>query len=124
MNSTLEQARHGKAVRSMFGRRRHFNDIDSANRSLRLAAERMAMNMPIQATAADILKLAMLKLDEPVTPNSRMIMSVHDELVFEVPIGEVELAKARIAEAMQQATDLVVKLPVEIGSAANWADAH
>ncbi|HEY5956622.1 MAG TPA: DNA polymerase, partial [Polyangiaceae bacterium] len=124
MNSTLEQARHGKAVRSMFGRRRHFNEIDSANRSLRLAAERMAMNMPIQATAADILKLAMLKLDEPVTPNSRMIMSVHDELVFEVPIGEVELAKARIVEAMQQATALGVKLLVEVGSAANWAEAH
>jgi DNA polymerase-1 len=124
MNGTLEQARHGKAVRSLFGRRRHFNEIDSANRSLRLAAERMAMNMPIQATAADILKLAMLKLDEPVTPNSRMIMSVHDELVFEVPVGEVEIAKARIADAMQTAADLAVKLLVDVGSGSNWADAH
>ena len=70
MNMTLEQARHGKAVRSVLGRRRYFNDIDSANRGLRLSAERMAMNMPIQATAADVLKLAMIKLDEPITPGT------------------------------------------------------
>lgn len=124
MNATLEQARHGKAVRSLYGRRRHFNDIDSANRSLRLSAERMAMNMPIQATAADILKLCMLKLDEPVTPGTRMVMSVHDELVFEVPDAEVDLAKKRIAEAMQHAAELAVTLSVEIGHAENWADAH
>lgn len=124
MNSTLEHARHGKAVRSMFGRRRYFNEIDSANRSLRLAAERMAMNMPIQATAADILKLSMLALDAPVTPGAQMILSVHDELVFEVPDEEVELAKSRIADAMQQVAELSVPLSVDVGSADNWADAH
>jgi DNA polymerase-1 len=124
MNATLEQARHNKAVRSLFGRRRHFSDIDSANRSMRLAAERMAMNMPIQATAADILKLAMLKLDEPVTPGARMILSVHDELVFEVPNGELELATVRIAEVMQHAVELAVPMLVDVGHGANWADAH
>lgn len=124
MNTTLDHARHGKAVRSLFGRRRHFNEIDSANRSLRLAAERMAMNMPIQATAADILKLSMLALDEPVTPGARMIMSVHDELVFEVPDSEVEEAKSRIAQAMQGVADLAVPLLVDVGSAVNWAQAH
>lgn len=124
MNTTLDHARHGKAVRSLFGRRRHFNEIDSANRSLRLAAERMAMNMPIQATAADILKLSMLALDEPVTPGARMIMSVHDELVFEVPDAEVELAKSRIARMMQAVAELAVPLLVDVGSATNWADAH
>ncbi len=124
MNATLEQARHGKAVRSLFGRRRHFNEIDSANRSLRLSAERMAMNMPIQATAADILKLAMLRLDAPVTPGARMILSVHDELVFEVPNSEVDLAEARISELMQHAADLAVSMLVDVGHGANWADAH
>jgi DNA polymerase I len=124
MNRTIEQARHGKAVRSLFGRRRYFNDIDTANRSLRLAAERMAMNMPIQATAADLLKMAMLKLDEPVTPGARMIMSVHDELVFEVPREQVAIAKSRIAETMQDVAELTVKLLVEVGHGTNWAEAH
>ncbi|MGC4066514.1 MAG: DNA polymerase [Polyangiaceae bacterium] len=124
MNETLEHARHGKAVRSLLGRRRLFNEIDNANRSVRLAAERMAMNMPIQGTAADLLKLAMLKLDEPITPGARMIMSVHDELVFEVPDAEVDLAKARISEVMQHVMDLSVPLEVDVGSATNWADAH
>jgi DNA polymerase-1 len=124
MNETLEHARHGKAVRSLLGRRRLFNEIDNANRSVRLAAERMAMNMPIQATAADLLKLAMLKLDEPVTPGARMIMSVHDELVFEVPDAEVEQAKKKISEVMQHVMSLSVPLEVDVGSAANWADAH
>lgn len=124
MNATLETARHGKAVRSLLGRRRYFNDIDSANRSLRLSAERMAMNMPIQATAADILKLSMLKLDDPITPGARMIMSVHDELVFEVPDAEVAQAIARITDAMQSAVELAVALAVDVGHAGNWADAH
>ncbi|HMA97328.1 MAG TPA: DNA polymerase, partial [Polyangiaceae bacterium] len=110
--------------RSLFGRRRYFNEIDSANRSLRLAAERMAMNMPIQATAADILKLSMLALDQPITPGARMIMSVHDELVFEVPDEEVDLAKTRIAAAMQGAAELAVPLLVDVGSGLNWAEAH
>jgi DNA polymerase-1 len=124
MNDTLEQARHGRAVRSMFGRRRHFAEIDSANRSIRLAAERMAMNMPIQATAADILKLSMLALDEPITPGARMIMSVHDELVFEIPDDELEQAKRRIADKMQDVVELLVPLLVDVGYGSNWADAH
>jgi DNA polymerase-1 len=124
MNVTLEHARLGKAVRSLLGRRRYFNDIDSANRGLRLAAERMAMNMPIQATAADVLKLAMIQLDEPVTPGTRMVMTVHDELVFEVPNAEVELAKERIREVMQNVVSFSVPLLVDIGVAENWTDAH
>ena len=124
MNTTLEHARHVKAVQSLLGRRRHFNDIDSANRALRLSSERMAMNMPIQATAADVLKLAMLKLDAPVTKGASMVMTVHDELVFEVPIEEVALAKERIAEIMQNAIQLSVPLLVDVGAGVNWADAH
>jgi DNA polymerase-1 len=124
MNVTLEHARHGKAVRSLLGRRRYFNEIDSANRGLRLAAERMAMNMPIQATAADILKLAMIQLDAPVTPGTRMVLTVHDELVFEVPDDEVALAKTRISEIMQNVVALSVPLLVDVGVAMNWSEAH
>jgi DNA polymerase-1 len=124
MNKTIEHARHGKAVESMLGRRRYFNDIDSANRGLRLSAERMAMNMPIQATAADILKLAMLKLTAPVTPGARMVMTVHDELVFEIPGAEVDVAQERIRAIMQGVVALDVPLLVDIGVADNWADAH
>jgi DNA polymerase-1 len=82
------------------------------------------MTMPIQGSAADILKLAMLALEDPVTPGSRMILSVHDELVFEVPTGEVDEAKARIKSAMEQAYALVVPLTVDVGSGPDWNAAH
>jgi DNA polymerase-1 len=124
MNETLEHARTGESVRSVLGRRRLVPAIRSANRAERLAAERIAMNMPIQGSAADILKLAMLALKDPVTPGSRMILSVHDELVFEVPEAEVEEAKAKIKDAMQSAYELVVPLTVDVGSGPNWNAAH
>jgi DNA polymerase-1 len=124
MNETLERARSGETVRSLLGRRRLVPAIRSANRAERLAAERVAMNMPIQGSAADILKLAMLALEDPVTPGSRMILSVHDELVFEVPTGEVDEAKARIKSAMEQAYALVVPLTVDVGSGPDWNAAH
>jgi DNA polymerase-1 len=124
MNETLERARTGEAVRSVLGRRRLVPAIRSANRAERLAAERIAMNMPIQGSAADILKLAMLALGAPVTPGAKMILSVHDELVFEVPDGEVEAAKEAIRSAMQSAYELVVPLTVDAGSGPNWNAAH
>jgi DNA polymerase I len=124
MNETLEQARAGEAVRSMLGRRRLLPTIRSANRAERLAAERIAMNMPIQGTAADLLKLAMLALKEPPTPGARMTLSVHDELVFEVPEAEVAEAEAKIKAAMEHAFELAVPLTVEVGHGPNWNDAH
>ena len=124
MNETLEHARAGESVRSILGRRRLVPAIRSANRAERLAAERIAMNMPIQGSAADILKLAMLALRTPVTPGARMILSVHDELVFEVPDAEVEEAKAKIREAMQNAYALDVPLTVDAGSGRDWNAAH
>ncbi|HEX3774985.1 MAG TPA: DNA polymerase I [Polyangiaceae bacterium] len=124
MNDTLEQARAGEAVRSMLGRRRLLPTIRSANRAERLAAERIAMNMPIQGTAADLLKLAMLALKEPPTPGARMTLSVHDELVFEVPEAEVAAAEAKIKHAMEHVFELAVPLIVEVGHGANWNDAH
>ncbi len=124
MAETLEEARTGEAVRSVLGRRRLLPTIRSANRSERLAAERIAMNMPIQGTAADILKLAMLALREPPTPGARMVLTVHDELVFEVPLDEVEAACAGIKAAMQGVFELAVPLVVDVGHGANWNAAH
>lgn len=124
MDDTLENARKGQAVRSLLGRRRVVPDIKSGHRGRRLAAERIAMNMPIQGSAADILKLAMLRLASPITPGTRMILTVHDELVFEVPDSEVAEASDRIREAMEGAVALNVPLIVEVGHGANWNEAH
>ncbi len=124
MAETLEKARTGEAVRSALGRRRLLPAIRSANRSERLAAERIAMNMPIQGTAADILKLAMLALRKPPTPGTRMILTVHDELVFEVPFEEVDAACAGIKSAMQGVFPLEVPLVVDVGHGPNWNAAH
>lgn len=124
MQRTLEQARAGEAVRSILGRRRMLPDIRSGNRARRFAAERIAMNMPIQGTAADILKLAMLALKDPVTPGSRMVLTVHDELVFEVPEAEVQEAMAAIKLRMEQAYPLNVPLVVDVGSGLDWRAAH
>jgi DNA polymerase-1 len=124
MQQTLDGARDGESVRSLLGRRRLLPDIKSGNRARRLAAERIAMNMPIQGSAADILKLAMLKLREPVTPGAQMILTVHDELVFEVPDAEVETAKQRIKQGMEGVYPLDVPLLVEVGHGPNWNDAH
>jgi len=124
MNETLERARAGEAVRSLLGRRRLLPTIRSANRAERLAAERIAMNMPIQGTAADLLKLAMLALKDPPSPGARMTLSVHDELVFEVPEAEVPEAEAKIKAAMESVYELAVPLTVEVGHGPNWNDAH
>ncbi len=124
MNRTLDEARQGQAVKSLLGRRRLLPNISSANRAERLAAERIAMNMPIQGTAADILKLAMLACAKPVTKGARMVLSVHDELVFEVPLAEVEEAKVEIRRRMQGVCELDVPLVVDVGAGADWNSAH
>lgn len=124
MNKTLDDARAGGAVRSLLGRRRLLPEIGSANRSVRLAAERIAMNMPIQGTAADIMKLSMLALAKPPTPGARMVLTVHDELVFEVPIPELQEAVPKIRQAMQNVLSLSVPLVVDVGHGPNWNAAH
>lgn len=124
MDHTLEAARDGEAVRSLLGRRRLLPDIRSGNRARRFAAERIAMNMPIQGSAADLLKLAMLALVTPPTAGTRMVLTVHDELVFEVPEAEVPEAMERIREKMENVYPLSVPLVVDVGHGSNWNAAH
>jgi DNA polymerase-1 len=124
MDATLETARASGTVRTLFGRRRLVPDIHHNNRARRLAAERIVMNAPIQGTAADLLKMAMLALREPVTPGARMLLTVHDELVFEVPTDEVATAKETVRDAMQDVYPLDVPLVVDVGSGPNWKAAH
>lgn len=125
MTQTVEGARSGEAVRTILGRRRFLPNLHSANRGLRFEAERVAKNTPIQGTAADILKLAMIHLGEgEVVPGARMILTVHDELVFEVPTEGVEKAKKLVKEAMEGAFALDVPLEVDVGSGTHWGEAH
>jgi DNA polymerase-1 len=125
MQQTIEGARRGEAVRTLLGRRRFLPNLHSANRGLRMEAERIAKNTPIQGTAADILKVAMVRLGKgDVVPGARMILTVHDELVFEVPEAKVDEAKERIREAMSSAVKLDVPLLVDVGAGPAWNDAH
>jgi DNA polymerase-1 len=124
MNSVLKDARVAGFVSTLLGRRRFLPDLGSANRAVRLGAERVAQNTPIQGTAADILKLAMVALREPPVPGARMILTVHDELVFEIPLGQEEAAGAVVKRAMEGVMALSVPLVVEVGHGATWADAH
>lgn len=116
----------GGEVRSIFGRRRRIADINNKNHNLRARAEREAINMPMQGSASDIVKLAMLKVAQAIRREklgARMILQVHDELVFEVPEGEVERASKVVKEAMENAVKLDVPLEVEVGAGKNWMDA-
>ena len=128
MEATVEKARSGEAVRTLLGRRRFLPNLHSSNRGLRAEAERIAKNTPIQGTAADILKVAMVNLGKgDVVPGARMLLTVHDELVFEVPADNVAEATERIREAMgamSGALALDVPLLVEVGHGPNWRIAH
>jgi DNA polymerase-1 len=122
MDDTLHAARRGEAVRTLFGRQRLLPNLRSSNGMLRAAAERIAQNTPIQGTAADLLKLAMIKLADPVVPGARMVLTVHDELVFEVPEADVKRSVQRVKEAMEGVFPLEVPLVVDVGAGANWGE--
>ena len=111
----------------MFGRRRLMPDLNSRNFQMRAAAERMAMNMPIQGSAADILKKAMIDVhrDLPTVAGgrARMILTVHDELLFEAPKDAADETSALIRERMESAVPLKVPLTVDIGVGENWKEA-
>ncbi|MCS6899976.1 MAG: DNA polymerase I [Myxococcales bacterium] len=123
----LKEARTAGSVSTLLGRRRFLQELSSANRAARLQAERIAQNTPIQGTAADILKLAMIDLREPVVAGASMILTVHDELVFEVPEGLAQEAGARIKERMEAVghrLQLRVPLRADVGMGRTWAEAH
>ncbi len=125
MQRVVDAARRGEAVRTLLGRRRFLPNLQSANRALRFEAERVARNTPIQGTAADILKLAMIDLGRSeAVPGARMVLTVHDELVFEVPEAGAEEAAGRIRARMAGAMKLAVPLVVDVGWGKSWADAH
>ncbi len=127
INDTLETARRAGYVSTLLGRRRYLPDIRSRNQNIRGNAERQAINMPIQGTAADMIKLAMIAIDREIrTGNlgSRMLLQVHDELVFEVPEKEIGLMKELVAQRMKEALPLTVPIDVEVGAGADWLDAH
>jgi DNA polymerase-1 len=107
------------------GRRRHLPDIRAANRQLRGAAERMAVNMPIQGGAADIMKLAMIRFDSALRSaglRSRLLLQVHDELVLEAPDAELDSVVPLLRDAMGGAAELVVPLVVDVKVGTNWHD--
>ncbi len=125
IDATIEQTRRDQKVRTLFGRIRPIPDINSKNATQRGFAERTAVNTPLQGTAADLIKLAMIRIDKDIRERglkSRMTLQVHDELVFEVPECEVDTVKPLVREHMENAHQLAVPLRVEIGVGANWRD--
>ena len=126
MHDIREKAKAQGYVETLFGRRLYLPDINSSNGMRRKAAERVAINAPMQGTAADIIKRAMIQLDQTLQndPDIAMIMQVHDELVFEVRSEKVAFYSELIKTQMESAADLVVPLIVEVGQGTNWDEAH
>ncbi|OQX44751.1 MAG: DNA polymerase I, partial [Candidatus Sedimenticola endophacoides] len=127
MERTRAEAHERGYVETLFGRRLYLPEINARNKMRQAAAERTAINAPMQGSASDIIKRAMLAVDTWIgerCPEVRMIMQVHDELVFEVPCGLLEPARAEIRRLMESAAGLAVPLVVDIGEGDNWDEAH
>jgi DNA polymerase-1 len=124
--SQVEKAKIDGFTTTMFGRRRYLPELLSANFRLRALGERMALNAPIQGSAADIMKMAMVRVDAALRqePVAKMLLTVHDELVFEVPTEKLDQARTLIEKNMTQAADLRCGLTVDLHSGSNWAEAH
>jgi len=125
IDKTLEEARRDQKVTTLFGRIRPIPDINGKNVQQRGFAERTAVNTPLQGTAADLIKIAMIRIDEAVRDRnlkSRMTLQVHDELVFEVPQEELDVMRSLVREYMEKVHPLAVPLVVEIGVGKNWRD--
>jgi DNA polymerase I len=127
IDETIEFAKKHGYVQTQTGRRRYLRDIDSRNKSLAKAAERLAMNSPIQGTAADMLKLAMIKVFHALRDggfHTKMLLTVHDEIVFDMVKSEQADVMPVIEDAMQTAMPIAVPIEVEMGVGANWLEAH
>ncbi|WP_210489697.1 DNA polymerase I [Rufibacter aurantiacus] len=127
MDSAINQARDQEFVETLLGRRRYLRDINSRNQNIRGYAERNAINAPIQGTAADIIKIAMINIDQWLREEklaSRMILQVHDELVFDVLKEELPIVQPKIEDLMKHAFPLSVPMEVGLGTGENWLQAH
>jgi DNA polymerase-1 len=127
MDEIRAQVRESRFVETVFGRRLFLADISSSNHARRQAAERAAINAPMQGTAADLIKLAMLAVDKWLDEDkggARIIMQVHDELVLEVPESDTDRVSEAVAQMMASVAELAVPLKVDVGSGVNWAQAH
>jgi DNA polymerase I len=125
LDSVLEQARKEQRVSTLFGRTRPIPDINSKNANMRGFAERTATNTPLQGTAADLIKLAMIRLQDELRERrlkSRMTLQVHDELVFEVPLDEVDTMRKLVCDKMENVYELKVPIVADVGVGKNWRD--
>lgn len=127
MDNAIQRAKETGYVETIFGRKRYLADINSQNSVVRGYAERNAINAPIQGSAADIIKIAMVKIQDRISHENlrtRMTMQVHDELNFSVPSDEIEIARKVVVEEMENAVQLNVPLIADCGIGANWLEAH
>ena len=127
IDQTLDKARDKKYVETIFGRRRPIWDADSDNSLKRKAAERIAINMPIQGSAAELIKIAMIDIYSKLSKEklqAKMILQIHDELLFEFPEDEEEMLIHIVVNSMENAMDLSVPLVVDYGIGDNWFEAH
>jgi DNA polymerase-1 len=125
IDRVLEETRREQSVKTLFGRSRPIPDINSKNANMRGFAERTAVNTPLQGTAADLIKLAMIQIDAELRAKklqSRMLLQVHDELLFEVPEAEIETMRELVRAKMENVHSLSVPLLVEMGVGPNWRD--
>ena len=127
LDEVVDKARHDGFTSTVFGRRRYLPELNSDNRVARENAERAALNAPIQGTAADIIKVAMIRVDDALREaklRSRVLLQVHDELVVEIAQGELEQVRELVEREMDQAITLTVPLEVSTGSGTNWQAAE
>ena len=127
MENIRKQAASKGFVETIYGRRLYLPEINSRNSNRRQAAERTAINAPMQGTAADIIKIAMISTDDWLCSErltSRITLQVHDELVLEVPDVEIDLVKAGLKYRMETAANLDIPLLVDVGVGSNWNEAH
>ena len=123
----INKAREQGYVTTLLGRRRYLPELFSDNQGMRVAAENMAINTPVQGSSADLIKLAMINISERLRReglSAQMLLQVHDELVFEVPLAELEAVKPLVVEEMERAIQLDVPIKVDVGAGRNWFEAH
>jgi DNA polymerase-1 len=126
LDEVVKKAHADGFTTTMFSRRRYLPELGSGNPRVRAIGERQALNAPIQGSAADIMKLAMINVDRALIESglgTRMILTVHDELVFEVPEGELNYARALVDKEMTSVVDMKVPLAVDLSSGSDWAAA-